>query len=183
MSEELKNEVKEVKKPEVKAEPAQPTTKELSAFEQYAKIALVREERLNREEEAKVAQVERKKQQYASNSSANEKQEEIKKANCKHLKGGRHTVLGQNKDFNVGQHTFINGATYIKCFTCRMKWKPNDTAEYLVVDNGSGPHRVPNYTKIGWAEAMQMVASSTNRATSSEIPVRVEIPDYENASN
>ena len=45
-----------------------------------------------------------------------------------------------------------------------MKWRPKDTAEFLL-RNGK---QIPNHTRVGWAEAKRMQSKSTNEITMSE---------------
>jgi hypothetical protein len=96
---------------------------------------------------------------------------------CSHLKGNFKTaprlVSDTKIDYNVSYHTFIDGKSQVRCMSCGMKWKDQDTKEYLV-RNGK---KVPNHTKIGWSEggptgngAIGMVRVSTNKGSSSEIP-------------
>jgi len=90
----------------------------------------------------------------------------LKQARCKHIKGGKNPNKVGLKDYAVFRHSFISGTTYIKCMLCSAKWYPEDTAEFLMRKG----KRISNHTKIGWAEAIAMENSSTNKASSSEIP-------------
>lgn len=83
---------------------------------------------------------------------------------CKHLKGGRGRTRGQQRDPSVYHHTFTDGTRVIKCQLCQARWLPGDTAEYLS-RNGS---KIPNWTRIGWAEAAEMCEDSSNKSSSSE---------------
>ncbi|VVB52661.1 Uncharacterised protein [uncultured archaeon] len=92
-----------------------------------------------------------------------------KQKGCSHRKGktgGKRSK--QNIDYNVYHHTFINGDQVIKCNSCSMKWRPGDTKE-LIDRNGS---KIPNWTNIGWNEALDMCAESTNLPSRSEVPMR-----------
>ena len=91
----------------------------------------------------------------------------VKQARCRHMKGGKHGPKSGVTDFCVSIHTYINGESVIKCLLCGMKWKAKDTVEFLV----RGGRKIANHTKKGWAEALEMVAQSTNSATSSEVPM------------
>jgi hypothetical protein len=84
--------------------------------------------------------------------------------NCKHLKGGGNRRKSQAKDPSVYGHTFTDGKMHIKCTICKAKWMPGDTAEFYL-RNGK---KVPNWTGIGWKEASEMAADSSNRPSSSE---------------
>ena len=84
--------------------------------------------------------------------------------NCKHLKGGKGRTRGQQRDPAVYLHIYTNGDNVIKCNLCSAKWTPKDTADYLE-RNGS---KIPNWTKIGWREAVEMMEDSSNKSSSSE---------------
>jgi hypothetical protein len=83
---------------------------------------------------------------------------------CRHLKGGKGRSRGQQKDPSVYLHTFTNSDRVIKCQLCSARWLPGDTTEYLT-RNGS---KIPNWTHIGWPEAFEMCADSSNKASASE---------------
>jgi hypothetical protein len=83
---------------------------------------------------------------------------------CKHLKGGAGRTRSQQRDPAVYMHTFADGKAHIKCQLCKAKWMPKDTADYLD-RNGS---KIPNWTGIGWREAVMMAEDSSNRPSSSE---------------
>ena len=98
----------------------------------------------------------------------------IFQSRCKHLKGGKHKLKADQKiDPNVSIHNFIDGKTVVKCHSCCAKWRPEDTAEFLI----RGGKKVKNHTGIGWNDAvpgkmsaLQMVQLTTNSISSSEIP-------------
>jgi hypothetical protein len=83
---------------------------------------------------------------------------------CRHLKGGKGRQRGQQKDPAVYMHTFTGGERVIKCNLCSARWLPGDTREYLT-RNGS---KIPNWTNVGWAEAVEMVEDSSNKSSASE---------------
>lgn len=85
---------------------------------------------------------------------------------CKHLKGGSFRRRSQAIDPAVYGHTFADGKTRIICNLCKAKWYPGDTAEFFL-RNGK---KVPNWTGIGWREAVAMAENSSNRPSSSERP-------------
>lgn len=97
---------------------------------------------------------------------------------CKHLKGngkrgGKQEGINADRvaDPNLMCHTFIDQTSVIKCLTCGARWKKfadgsYDTAEYL----WRGGKRVPNVTKKGWPEMVDMMNRSTNMPSSSEVP-------------
>ena len=68
---------------------------------------------------------------------------------CKHLKAEKTRRKEAFYDYNVSQHTFINGITRIRCNNCGTKWFKGDP---------------------GWEEALRMMKSTTNRPSSSEMP-------------
>lgn len=102
----------------------------------------------------------------AANNKENDSKILLRQARCRHLKGATSTAKNPTIDYAVAQHTFINADTYIRCQICGVRWKPEDTAEFLV-RNG---RKISNHTKIGWREACNMTAQSTNTSTMSEIP-------------
>ncbi len=120
------------------------------------------------------------KQRYAALSAQREKNQSQNarnllrlQAKCKHIKGlgkrtGKHEAQYANRvdDPSVMMHVFVDGSAVIKCLQCGAKWKKDDTAEFLV-RNGK---KFPNVTKIGWTEALGLVAKSSNTMTSSEVP-------------
>lgn len=85
--------------------------------------------------------------------------------NCKHLKGGASRKRNQQRDPNVYMHRFTDGKAYIKCNSCGAKWYERDTAQYLFRNDNA----IPNWTRIGWAEAVAMLEESSNKYSSSEI--------------
>lgn len=98
---------------------------------------------------------------------------------CTHKKGGRGTK-SPKVDYAVYFHTFTDATSYIRCQICGAKWRNLDTPEFLVRHG----QKVPNHTGIGWKEAYQMVAESTNTASSSEVklsakPINVNVADLE----
>lgn len=91
----------------------------------------------------------------------------VKQARCRHMKGGKHGPKSGVTDYCVGLHTYINGENIIKCMICGMKWKYQDTVEFLVRYG----KKIANHTKKGWNEANEMLAQSTNKPSSSEVPM------------
>lgn len=83
---------------------------------------------------------------------------------CKHLKGGKGRTRAQQRDPAVYLHTYPDGSRVIKCNLCSARWMPKDTRDYLS-RNGNA---IPNWTRIGWAEAFEMCEDSSNKASSSE---------------
>jgi hypothetical protein len=90
----------------------------------------------------------------------------LKQARCSHLKGQGSTANNPTVDYAVYQHTFVNADTVIRCRYCAMKWRPEDTVEFLVRKG----KKIANHTKIGWREAKLMVKQSTDKPSTSEIP-------------
>lgn len=132
-----------------------------------AKIMLRREARLIAAEEEAQRAAEQKQRQRDANAQSHDEDLKHKQRTCKHLKGGKSRLRTQAKDYAVYMHTFINGKTHIKCFLCKMKWLPTDTREFLTRSN----RQVPNHTKLGWDDAVQMQGESSNQPSSSEIPM------------
>lgn len=89
----------------------------------------------------------------------------VKQARCKHLKGATSTAHNPTIDYAVYQHTFSNAETQIKCRICGMRWRPEDTTEFLYRKG----KKIRNHTSIGWREAIQMTRQSTDRQSMSEV--------------
>lgn len=87
-------------------------------------------------------------------------------ASCKHLKGGRRLKADKNIDYNVVLFVFPDGVWQIKCHSCAARWRKQDTVEFLF-RNGK---KIPNHTRMGWAEALHLVDQSTNTFASAEVP-------------
>lgn len=124
-----------------------------------AKEARLAEKEAHLEEQIAARDEERKRESERFTISLIENQK-----NCKHLKGGSGRTRSQQRDPAVYAHTFTDGKVHIKCTLCKAKWMPKDTAEYLD-RNGS---KIPNWTQIGWREALAMAEDSSNRPSSSE---------------
>jgi hypothetical protein len=126
------------------------------------------------EKEARIATEEKNKNeaelakhlQRLKNAAGRFKKLLIKQARCTHLKGGKHRRNTQAKDYAVYYFTYINSVPAIRCFVCRMCWYMDDTKEFLFRNN----KKVPNHTKLGWNEAREMLGTSTNTPSCSEIP-------------
>jgi hypothetical protein len=69
---------------------------------------------------------------------------------CRHTKGGRYTT---HNDYNVLCHTFSNGKQRIRCGNCSQVWWQGDP---------------------GWQDAIKMVEQSTNKPSSSEVPIVIQ---------
>lgn len=87
-------------------------------------------------------------------------------AMCTHKKGGK-GLKSPKTDYAVYFHTFTDATSYIRCQICGVKWRQQDTKEYLVRKG----EKVPNHTGIGWREAFEMLQNSTNTASASEIKI------------
>jgi hypothetical protein len=138
----------------------------MDAFMKFVELLTAREAR----EEAKL-QVElqgnQAREKQRNRNSANQGIKLLnKQARCRHRKGAKNDP---RVDYNVGMHTLPTGEAFIKCLTCRMRWLEGDTAEFLI--RGTKRSKIKNHTGKGWYEACQMVESSTNRASMSEIPI------------
>lgn len=146
-----------------KKQPTAPKT----ALELMAEIMLKREIRENEKEEARLASEAKRQKQRDINARSHFNDKLTEQARCRHLKGGKNRVRTQVKDYAVYMHTFINTERVIRCQLCGMKWKPQDTKEFLV-RNGKN---TPNHTKLGWEEALAMVNETSNTPSASEIPL------------
>ena len=83
------------------------------------------------------------------------------KEGCHHIKGAAAYRFGidkcgagpwatKHKDYNVSDHTFIDGTRVIKCLTCGIRWTKESP---------------------DWNKALYMVANSSNSRSSSEVPL------------
>jgi hypothetical protein len=88
---------------------------------------------------------------------------------CTHKKGGR-GLKSPKVDYAVYFHTFTDATSYIRCQICGMKWRNQDTVQFLVRKG----KQIPNHTGIGWREAYTMVSESSNTASSSEVKLTTQ---------
>lgn len=116
------------------------------------------------EEEAKKA----RDIQRSKNAQDHTAKDLLRQARCTHLKGGRKGPRSQVRDYAVYLFTFIDSHYEIRCFICKMVWKVNDTAEFLIRKG----KKISNHTKMGWFEASKMLEQTTNTPGSSEIPLQ-----------
>jgi len=144
----------------------------VSTLDALLQIMLQREARQANEEQRKLDAAAQKAKVRQANAESNFEDDKSRQAVCRHLKGGKHRRKNQPKDYAVYLFRYINGENVIRCQLCNSKWKEKDTVESLVRFG----KKIPNHTKIGWAEACEMVAESTNTAGSSEIPVQPQVP-------
>lgn len=155
----------------VQAQPAPPVevakSAPVDATQALVNMMLKREARAAAKEQAELDAIEAKNRQRDINARSNFNDELEKQVKCKHLKGGKNRIRTQAKDFAVYMHTFINKEVIIRCFLCGMKWKTLDTKEHLVRNGIS----LPNHTKIGWEEAVNMINETSNQPSASEIPM------------
>lgn len=145
------------------SQPAVPETD----FQLLAKIMLQREARqaLKEQQEEDAKQQRDKKREQNAQSVFQDAQ--FHQSQCRHLKGGKFRRPTQAKDFAVYIHTYINAERVIKCQLCGAKWKIRDTKEFLFRYG----QKIPNHTGIGWQEAMDMLAQTSNMPSSSEVPM------------
>lgn len=135
-----------------------------SDFKQLLALMMLKEKRLiQKEAELERIHVEREKQAKINSEQYTIAKIETQKS-CKHLKGGKTRQRGQQKDPNVFAHTFTDGTPMIKCNSCGARWFPKDTAEYLHRNGMS----IPNWTGIGWREAVELAEESSNKPSASE---------------
>ena len=136
------------------------------AQEVLIRSLLEREARLAKKElEQEEKDIVRAKQRAVNAKNRNEKLF-LKQSRCRHLKGGKVKSKTGVKDYALFHHTYIDRTQMIGCFICKMRWRPQDTAEILF-RNG---RRIRNHTKIGWLGALSLFEESSNSPTSSEIP-------------
>jgi hypothetical protein len=149
------------------------TTKPTSASSMEEKMNILLQLLLSQEarkaEETQAVETARKARNAQRELSARTHVEKqlLKQARCRHLKGGLNGPKSGTIDYAVYHHTFINGEQVIKCFLCGMKWKMQDTVDFLV----RGGRKIANHTKMGWQQAYGMLAQSTNKPSRSEVPV------------
>jgi hypothetical protein len=129
-------------------------------IQQQARLALKDQQ----EEEAKAA----RNKQREKNSADHTAKDLLRQSRCSHLKGGRKGPRSQVRDYAVYLHTYIDSSYVIRCFLCKMVWKVNDTAEFLMRKG----KKIANHTKIGWFEATKMLEQTTNTPSSSEVPAQ-----------
>lgn len=135
-----------------------------AGFKALLQLMMMKEKRLIvKEAELERVQGERDKQARINSEQYTIAKIETQK-NCKHLKGGKSRQRGQQKDPAVYAHTFTDGTTVIKCQICGARWMPKDTKEYLHRNSMS----IPNWTSIGWREALELAGESSNKPSSSE---------------
>lgn len=137
------------------------------ALDTLIQIMLKREARIANQEEAAEQSRLNKARQRKVNAESHYDDDKDKQARCKHLKGGKNRLRTQVKDYAVYLHRFINNEQVIRCQLCGAKWKIRDTVEFLYRYG----KRIENWTGIGWAEALAMVSESSNKPSSSEIPM------------
>ena len=90
---------------------------------------------------------------------------------CTHRKGGK-GVRSVKVDYAVYHHTFTDASTYIRCQICGMKWRSQDTPEFLL----RGGQKIPNHTGIGWKDAVKMLSETSNTASASEVQTVAQLP-------
>lgn len=135
-----------------------------AGFKALLTLMMMKEKRLiQKEADLERVQIERDKQARINSEQYTIAKIETQKK-CRHLKGGKSRQRGQQKDPAVYAHTFTDGTTVIKCQICGARWMPKDTAEYL---NRNG-NAIPNWTGIGWREAIELASESSNKPSSSE---------------
>lgn len=130
-------------------------------------ILLQREARAAAKEEAEETAKKARDAQRQRNAESHYDDAKANQVRCNHLKGGKNRRPTQAKDFAVYIHTYINHERVIKCQLCKMKWKIRDTKDFLIRYG----KKIANHTGIGWNEAMEMLAQTSNQPSSSEIPM------------
>ncbi len=145
-------------------------------FKQLVQLLLMQnQDAIEEKAHKKMAQKAREKQREKSSGHENITLL-TKQSGCSHLKGGKNRDQFNDAriDYIVYTHTYINGETVIKCRTCGMRWKKDDTKEFLVRNN----HKIPNHTSIGWREAYMMTRASTDKASKGEVSQEAVIRQY-----
>lgn len=145
-----------------------PHTVEPNKTDALVELLLRQQARDAAKEEAEVLRKETRNKQRDINASQHGQKRLIKQMNCGHKKGGKNAKAGL-VDFNVYIHTYINKEQVIRCCSCGMKWKAEDTVEFLV-RNG---RQIKNHTGKGWKEAVAMLSQTSNKPSTSEIPYEV----------
>jgi hypothetical protein len=138
------------------------------ALEKYLEVVMSREAREAQAEQEKLRVIAVRTANRNKNSAHTEHEAREKQRRCRHTKGGRLQKAGVN-DFNMAMHEFTDGTKRIRCQSCGMKWFVRDTKEFIHRDG----KKYRNHTNIGWHEAWQMLQSSTNTTTKSEMVVNV----------
>lgn len=154
--------------PTASAPPA-PVAAPSASLDALLQTMLRREAKQLADEEAKERANDAKLRQRRFNAESNFEDDKARQSKCTHLKGGRNRIRTQAKDFAVSSHRFVNNEQVVRCLLCGAKWKSKDTTEYLYRYG----KQIPNHTGIGWREALQMAAESSNKPSSSEIPMNV----------
>lgn len=144
-----------------------------TGLEALVKIMLEGQARQLLKDQAEQAAIAQRNAQRKKNAESHFEDGANTQAKCRHLKGGKGPKRrGFGKDFAVYIHTYPNAEQVIRCFLCNMKWKRKDTREFLVRGDGNGKLvKIPNHTNLGWAEAVEMLADTTNTPSASEIPI------------
>lgn len=132
-------------------------------------ILIQQQARLALKDQQEAEQLKARETQRQKNSQDHTAKDLLRQARCTHLKGGRKGPRSQVRDYAVYLHTFIDSSYAIKCFICKMTWKINDTAEFLLRKG----KKISNHTKIGWFEATKFLEQTTNTPSSSEVPLMV----------
>src|SRR6266550_757616 len=131
------------------------------------KLMMAKEARIAEAEEATESTRRARNAQREKSAKTHVEKQLVKQARCRHMKGGKKGPRSGVTDYAVYHHTFINGEQIIKCFICAMKWKINDTVEFLL----RGKRQIANHTKIGWSQAYAFLSQSTNSPSMSAVPV------------
>lgn len=145
-----------------------------SALNDLVRLLLLKEGREARKEQLDLDRQVARQAQRDRNAREIDSKVLLKQARCRHLKGGKSRSKVQKIDYAVYDFTFSDADRYVRCQVCGMKWRKNDTKEFLSrTDKNGKVRKIANHTKIGWHEALEMADQSSNSAGSSEIPQRV----------
>ena len=162
--------------------PAAVPSQDATTLQMLVQLLLAERQEAMTEKQEKLRAFQEREKQRRINAEHNLKDKFNSQRLCSHKKNQK-GLRGPKVDYAVSFHTFSNAESYIRCLICGMKWKNQDTAEFLVRRG----QKIENHTEIGWKDAYKMLGESTNTATSSEVqlntrPIEYEKPDFANDS-
>ena len=158
------------------AKPAVPPvvpSQDAATLQMLVQLLLAERQDAMQDKQEKLRAHQEREKQRRINAEHNLADKRTGQSHCSHKKNQK-GIRGPKVDYAVSFHTFTNAESYIRCLICGMKWKNQDSPEFLLRRG----QKVENHTSIGWKEAYKMLGESTNTATSSEVQLntRVEAP-------
>jgi hypothetical protein len=161
------------------AGPAAPLQQDAASLQMLVQLLLSERQEAMQDKQEKIRAFQEREKQRRINAEHNLAEKKTSQTMCSHKKNQR-GIRGPKVDYAVSFHTFSNAESYIRCLICGMKWKNQDTAEFLIRRG----QKVPNHTETSWKDAYKMLQESTNTATSSEVqlntrPMEFAKPDFE----